>query len=295
MKKRVRRVIFYLSVLLFLVLSLLVAFFAMGYKYDFVENKLLKTGSFEVKTNIDAQVYVNDELAGTTSFLSDSFSKSRLLPRTYTVRVQNDEYQPWQKLVDIEAGIFTNFPQVILIHRSPVEETVATSSLSGISSIKFDADKKTAEVSNKRQMEVISLDTGQKTSPQPLTKPAASTTAKSEVNLIKSPDGNKNAWVDDRELWVEWLKDTDYQPIKKAGDSELITRFSQEISDVQWYKDSAHLIANVGGVLKFIEIDTRGGSNIFDISTVAGPFYYDKDLDAIFEFSGKNLVKIGLK
>jgi hypothetical protein len=51
----------------------------------------------------------------------------------------------------------------------------------------------------------------------------------------------------------------------------------------------------VGGILKFIEIDTRDGLNIFDVSPVSGPFYYDKDTDAIFKFEGKNLIKIRLE
>ncbi|MBI2669639.1 MAG: hypothetical protein HYX20_00610 [Candidatus Yanofskybacteria bacterium] len=79
-----------------------------------------------------------------------------------------------------------------------------------------------------------------------------------------------------------------------AGDIGLVTRFSQKIEDVQWYKDSEHLIVNVGGILKFIEIDDRGGINIFDIAAITGPFYYDRDQDAIFKFEGNKLVRISL-
>ena len=295
MRRRTRRGLFYFSLLIFLILSWLVVFYALGYKYDFVQNRFFKTGSFEVRTNINAQIYINDEFAGATSFLGSSFSKSRLLPRTYAVRVQNEKYQSWQKLVDVEPGVFVNFPRVVLIPQNLAEEVIASSSLSSIASIKFDPKQRTVSVSNKRQTETISLDNGRRILLLSLIKPAPSPTANSEINLIKSPDGDKGVWLDSREGWVKWLKDTGYQPTRKAGETELVTRFSQKISDVQWYKDSDHLIVDAGGVLKFIEIDNRGGINISDVSTIDGPFYYDKGSDVIFKFAGNKLVKIPLR
>lgn len=296
MKRKTRRVLFYLSILLFLILGLPVVLFALGYKYDFVQNKFFKTGSFVVGANVRADVYINDELAGTTSFLTRTFSKSRLLPRTYSVRLQNGQYQSWQKLISVEAGFFSSFPRIVLIPQELNEETIASSSLSGITSVKFDSQKKTAVVSNERQMETIYLENGRRElskSPPKITPSLLP--AKGTANLVKSPDGEKNAWSNDHEIWVSWLKDTNYQSYRKTGEAELITRLSQKISDVQWYKDSDHLVADVGGILKFIEIDTRDGLNIFDISTVSGPFYYDKDMDAVFKFAGNKLVKTSLK
>lgn len=296
MKRRIRRTLFYLSVLVFLALGFLVVLYALGYKYDFVQSRFLKTGSLEMGVNVEAEIYINDEFAGTTSFLSRVFSKSRLLPRTYSVRLQNEQYQSWQKLVSVEAGFFSSFPRIVLVPRELNEEIIASSSLDGITSVKFDPQNKTAAVSNGRQMETIYLENGRKELSKSPPKIAPSPLpTKGGVNLIKSPDGEKNAWFNDHEIWVGWLKDTNYQPYRKTGEIELITRFSQKISDIQWYKDSDHLIADIGGILKFIEIDTRDGINIFDISTVDSPFYYDKGSDVIFKFIGNKLVKISLK
>ena len=63
---------------------------------------------------------------------------------------------------------------------------------------------------------------------------------------------------------------------------------------MQWYKDSSHLIVSSGSILKFVEIDKRGGVNINDISAISGPFYYDHGIDAIFKFEGNRVVRIGL-
>lgn len=299
MRRQTRRGFFFISLLIFIIISWLTVFYALGYKYDFVQNRFFKTGSFEVATSVNAQVYINDELAGTTSFLGSSFSKSRLLPRTYTVRVQNDKYQPWQKLVDIGAGVFTDFPRIVLIPQVPAEDTIASSSLKSVTSIQFDTKQGTVAVSNGLQVETISLDNGQRVLLQPFIKSTPSPTAtpqaaNGETNLIQSLDGNKGVWLNNREVWVKWLKDTDYQPARKAGNTELVARFSQKISDIQWYKDSDHLIASVGGLLEFIEIDNRGGVNISAISIIDSPFYYDRGANVIFKFVGNKLTRINL-
>ena len=308
MKRKTRRAFFFVSLLVFIILSWLTVFYALGYKYDFVQNQFFKTGSFEISASANAQIYINDELAGTTSFLGNSFSKSRLLPRTFTVRVQNEKYQPWQKLVSIEAGVFTDFPRVVLVPQIPAEDVIASSSLKNIKSMQFDAKERTAVINNGLQVETLSLDNGQRVSLKPFIKATPKPTppltanllgvtlpaASGETNLLQSPDGNKGVWLNNREVWVKWLRDTDYQPARIAGDKELVARFPQKIADVQWYKDSDHLIANTGGLLEFMEIDNRGDINISAISTIDGPFYYDKGANAIFKFAGNKLVKISL-
>lgn len=287
MKKKTRRILFYFSVLIFLILSFLVVLFALGYQYDFVQNKFVKTGSLELKVNTSAEVYINDNFDGKTSFLGDYFSKSQLLPRVYNVRVQSDGYQSWQKLARVSGGFLTSFPEVVLLRKDFNEEMVASSSVSNISIRQFDPNNGLAFIGNKQKIESINLKNGEKKTIKQLPK----TTAED----IDSPDGNKKVRFNEHEVWVEWTKDSNHQPFQKAGDTELITRFSQTITDAQWYKDSEHLIVNVGGILRFIEIDNRDGINIFDISTISGPFYYDKDQDAVFKFSGNKLIRINLK
>lgn len=268
--------------------------FALGYQYDFVQSRFLKTGSLEVKLNVPAEIYINDELVGNTFFLGNSFSKGRLLPRTYRVRVEKEGYQPWQKLVKIEAGLLASFPRAILISEIFEEAVVASSSVKNITMRKFDAEKKSAMFGNKQKLESINLKTGEKIEiKQAVQKPTPSV-EKTEMTEIVSADEEKTAWFSGYEVWVKWLKDANYQPYKLAGDVEFITRFSQKIEGIQWYKDSAHLLVSVGGFLKLIEIDDRDGVNIFDITNVAGPFYYDRDTDAVFKFEGNKLVKIEL-
>lgn len=298
MKKKTRQSLFYAAVVVFAVLSYLIVMFALGYKYDFVENKFLKTGSFQIKTNVDAQVYINDKLVGTTSFLLNSFSETRLLPRTYSVRIQRDNYQLWQKLVTVEAGRFADFPKVVLLPESDEfrEVTVASISLSGTLKAEFLSKEKIVIVSNSRgQTETINFQSGERIKSIPRLQPADKDVAKKIPAPLLSPDGEKTLTFGKHEIGVKWIKDAGYQPYKKSGDEELITRFSQDIRDVQWYFDSAHVLANVGGIMKLVEIDDRDGINIMDIKLTAGAFYYDRGEDTVYVLEGKNIIKTYLK
>lgn len=254
MERRTRRFIFYIFLGLFLVIGYLSAVYAFGYRYDFIENKFVKTGSLQFKANVNANVYINDRLTGQTSFLNNTFSESRLLPHSYLARLQNPDYQIWQKIAEVSAGLVTDFPKIILLPKNFTEEAVSPGSF----------------------------------------VPAFLENEPEPNLLINSPDSDKQVWFSEHEIWVRWLKDTNYQPFKKSGDTELITRYSQLINDVQWYKDSDHLIADVGGTLKFIEIDTRGGINGYDLAPASGQFYYDKDSDVIYKYNGQKLVRLGL-
>lgn len=294
MKRKTRRLFFYGAILFFVLIGYAAVLFALGYKYDFIQNKLLKTGSLEIKSNVSVEIYINDELAGGSSFLGNSYSRGRLLPRTYRVRLEKENYQSWQKLVKIEAGFLIDFPRVVLISEAFEEEFVASSSISGVTIKKFDKETGVAIIGNKQKLEAIDLESGTKEllkNPDNGLRPASNG---AKINYLLSSDEEKNAWFSGYEAWVRWVKDASYQPFKKAGDTEFVTRFSQKIDDIQWYKDSSHLIISVGGILKLVEIDDRGGINIFDISTVSGPFYYDRDQDAIFKFEGNMVVRISL-
>jgi len=315
MNKEYRHVLFCVSIIIFAVASAILIIFALGYQYDFVNWKLEKTGSLQLRANVSAEIYINDKLVGTTSFFTDSFTDNRLLPRNYNVKVQSDNFEMWQKDVDIKAGLVTDFPKVVLIPKKLTEEIVASSSFSNITSISFDATKNTAIVMSGQKKEQINLNNGKTTtvtpSPTPTSAPVPGAPIASSLTFsplpsvnpsiplsvsagknLTSPDGVKKIWFTDHEIWVEWLKDSGYQPFNMKGFVQLITRFSGPIKDIQWHKDSNHFFVNIGGLIIFIEIDTRGGLNSYSITTTSSPFYYSLSANAIFKFEGNKLVRI---
>lgn len=283
MTKIKSRVLFYSFVAGFLILSPIALFYAMGYKYDFIDNQFVKTGSIHIKTQTNATVFINDQEADQTSFLNNSFSRNRMLPEEYKIRVEKEDYNSWLKLALIEEGILTDFPSVFLVKKEPIiniedESIVASKSFmeedlsidSGV--IKAVADfldistkkiKKIGkqnkyfyvlseynrgglfQVNNNLEEEEI-LDSGVK-------------------DFIFSHNKEKLAWFTRSEVWVMWLYDAPYQPYKLQGEKELIDRTSKIIRKVQWHETNDHLFVWSGNDIEFIELDGRGNRNIYTI------------------------------
>ena len=247
MSKSTRWILFYFAVIVFLALSYGVVVHALGYKYDIVQRTFVQTGSFRVVVNAGASVYINDALAGSTSFLGKDFSKGRLLPRVYSVKLERDGYYPYQKNISVVAGLFTDMPKVVLLPMDLRQEKIATESFGF-----------------------------------PITD--------SKVRV----DKERVLTFDEHEISVEWTGDTDYQPFHKTGDTEVILRLSNIISDVQWYRDHDHILVSSGGILSFYEIDKRGGINAYEISSINGPFYYDPDENSVYLMKGSEIVRMTL-
>lgn len=124
MTKTTRWVLFYVSIAIFLIASYLVVVYALGYQYDFQSRSFVRNGSFRVVANTSADVTVNGKRAGSLSFLSNTFSKSNVLPRTYTVELKKEHYYSWKKRVAVEAGKFTDIPQIVLVPDYSIDKDV---------------------------------------------------------------------------------------------------------------------------------------------------------------------------
>ena len=227
--------------------SYLTIVLSLGYRYDFRTWSFVHTGSFRVVANTGADVYVNDKRSGAMSFLGNSFSKSRLLPRIYGVRLQREGYVPWYKNIQIQEGFFTDIPKIVLLPQHLQSEVVATASFG------FPMPDDRIREARGRYLE-----------------------------------------FDDRSITVTWTDSTSYQPFKKPGDQSLIVTMSTKIEDVQWYRDHDHILVSSGGKLYFYEIDTRGGLNSYELSPIAGPFWYDGNENAVFMLENREIIKMQL-
>ena len=373
MTRKTRKILFYSSIGLFLILSTAVVLFALGYGYDFSKNQILKTGGFGVTANTGISVYIDDQLVGSTSFLSNSYSKSRLLPGSYAVRVEADGYDSWQKQIEIQEGAFTDFPSIVLLSTELNPQPLKTNKLptnisslyyyknvfyflSGGQLISYDIETSKQEVSVKKveaffpngdtityrgsdkNFYTFSLNNqGNKPLPLPAVDPrfaegsggasikniqkfitvndsiyfVAKTGTQSSLYQTKgdqttklasnvtgfelSPDGVKLLYHNSHEIYVLYLRDTSYQPYKTANETNLLTRTSRTISNVQWYKDSSHALINASGNLVFTELDDRGERNSYDIINPVSWFYYDSGNDVIYTLVNSTLNKIELK
>ena len=279
MNKRTKRILFYSAVGIFALLSYVVILYAQGYKYSFSEAEFFRTGSIYVKINEDAKVYLDGKFLNSTSFFGNSYTISGLLPKQYTVRVQKDNYSSWEKKVSVEEGLVDDYSRILLL---PKSGDGAVALKKEITDLLYPTPKPTPTPLAKPTPKPLPSKTPI-LSPVP-TEPfyikngvlfknmengETERLAYLVAGFAVSPDNKKLAWWNESELWVIWISDTDYQPFRKAGDKEIIMRFSIKIKNAAWFRDSDHVAVDSTSSgqagYKVVEIDKRGGLNIVEI------------------------------
>lgn len=110
--------------------------------------------------------------------------------------------------------------------------------------------------------------------------------------------GQRILYYNNNEIWVYYVEDKTSQPIKSAGENELLTRFSGTLSNIYVYADEEHLLYQESNSFKFTELDSRDGRNTFyltDNASGQGIFYLG-DGDLVYLIGSDNkLYKIDLR
>jgi hypothetical protein len=84
-----------------------------------------------------------------------------------------------------------------------------------------------------------------------------------------SDDGKKVLFWTKNEISAYFARDWQVQPVRSENDLTNITRYSDEIRNVQWFKDYEHIIFSTGKYVKIIELDPRDHRNCMDILNTA--------------------------
>lgn len=262
-----RRILFYCAVFLFIVSSGVAVVYAQGYKYSFSEARFLRTGAVSVDANTEAKVFLDDELRGTTSFLSGTFSVRNLLPGQYHVRLEKEGYSAWQKQVGVQEGLLSDFSRALLL---PTDEDNVAQLLPKIQEALDNAQTLplTAGAQKRTSTSIPQVSEGSFTliGTKLVKKNGETELVLGEgVNgFARSPDQSKLLWWTSYEVWVLWDRDSGYQPYRTAGETALITRFSSVIKRAGWFPDDSHVVLDTNGY-KIVELDTRGGINIIKL------------------------------
>ena len=116
-----------------------------------------------------------------------------------------------------------------------------------------------------------------------------------------SPDNKKLLYWTEHEIWVLWLKEILIQPIKKAGDKELINRYSDKIIQAIWFPENNEYIFFVVrqndniDKIKITELDGRDLRNTYDIfSNKNLEIYYSGNEKLLYLNIGKKLYSLDL-
>lgn len=251
MTKRTKRILFYSAVAIFLALSYAAILYAQGYQYSFSEGKFQRTGAISLKVNTGAKIFIDDKLEGQTSFFSNSFSIDGLLPGAYRVSVQKNDHSAWQKNIVVSEGLVTDFPRIFLLPEEGDEEQKLFDEVGAL------FNETEPPVLPSVSFDIFKLKND------------------SRINGFRvSENKNKIAWWMASELWITWLNDQNYQPVRQRGDRELITRLSKPIQNAVWFRGEDHLAVEVEerdsrnrpySAYMVIEVDRRDGVNIVEL------------------------------
>jgi hypothetical protein len=288
MSRTIRRLLFWLAVLIFAAASYISILYAQGYKYDFSQKVFVRTGAISVTVNTDAQLYINDRLAGDTSFLGNRVGQNKLLPGTYTIRLIRDGYSSWHKTAVVKEGLLTEFSHALLL---PTDDAALPDLKQEI--VKAMTATHTLADPTPTPSPTPTLTPGATITPRPRKSPTpvpapievvadsfmlrgaalyrinrdpAEKIADGVIGFAVTSDGSRLMWFTRDELWVMWLSNTDEQPFHIAGEREQITRFTLPIVRAAWFRGGNHIVVDLDiGGYRVVEIDTRGGVNITKI------------------------------
>ena len=142
MEKRVRTILFFIFLLIFIVIAPLLTLYVQGYRFDFENKKLTQTGALFIKTISPKQVeiYIDNKLIQKTDFFFSSALIENLLPKKYNIKVQKQNYYTWEKNLEIKEKQVAEAKNIILFPKDPDFKLLSTN----IDNAWFSKDKKKA-------------------------------------------------------------------------------------------------------------------------------------------------------
>ncbi len=144
MEKRVRTILFFIFLLIFIVIAPLLTLYVQGYRFDFENKKLTQTGALFIKTISpkQAEIYIDNKLTQKTDFFFSSALIENLLPKKYNIKVQKQDHYAWEKNLEIKEKQVAEAKNIILFPQDPNFKLLSTN----IDNAWFSKDKKKAVI-----------------------------------------------------------------------------------------------------------------------------------------------------
>lgn len=324
MIRRTRRIIFYLFLIAFIVLTPLIILYARGYSFDWEEKTIVATGGIYLKSYPSkAEIYVNDKSKGKTN----RFIR-RLIPKTYEIKITKDNYHPWQKELIVESGLVSKANHILLIPFNPKISLVSEAEkiYSEIYSYFTDQQKEKVYFLSKNNLyhvddslpsllasnvlnytiykngilyldyftgKIYELDLSSLESVAFFDQVFPSF---NQGKWIMSPDNKKLLCQKNYSVEILWLENViDNSTIREKGDIEKID-FGQKINDVIWHpKTDEHLIVSTDDSILITELDNRSPRNTINFITTPQPqIHYDSKDEILYFLSQERLYETEL-
>jgi len=229
--QKIRTVLYYVSVTVFLIGLPFILAFAFSYKFDRRSLKFTKTGIISVRTQPAGAVVSLDK-----QLLSDKtpMSITELLPGKYSLELELEGYYPYSSEIEVNAGKVTRREKIILF---PMRPDIQQVNKERISFFWMDETRSILYYVNRDENAVYKSDLDGSRFEQvcsfiPITPPPK----RWEI----SPDRSKLFYFNPRQIGIISLP---RGKNKDAVENTVVLNFpSDVVNDVFWYSDSYHII-----------------------------------------------------
>ncbi|MBU2539901.1 hypothetical protein KJ786_01970 [Patescibacteria group bacterium] len=125
MKKRTRFILFSTFIVIYLILSPLIIFYSLGYRFDFTQMKIVSTGGLYLKIwPGDAQINIDGKIDKKTGVFSNEALIQGLFPKKYNIIIKKDGHSAWEKNLEIKDRQVTSVDNVTLIKENILFEKI---------------------------------------------------------------------------------------------------------------------------------------------------------------------------
>lgn len=152
MNIKIRRLIFYVLIVIFFILAFFIVPYSNGWRFDLNTFSFVKLGGLYLNVEPTEATVRIDKLSFEirSTFMKSGLLIANLFPKTYYVSIQKNDYQSWNKNVTIKPSLVTQIYPILLIPNKYTEELVENNISAFFPNINFMAWKDT---SNKLKIE----------------------------------------------------------------------------------------------------------------------------------------------
>lgn len=309
--KTKRRVLFYLAIFIFLLLSAPVIFYSLGYGIgsDF---KLHKTGGIFIKASESGAVVAVNKKNKNTSLLANSALIKNLLSGAYQTTVEKDNFWKWSKTLAVLPEMVTERNVLLVPKNAEIKILGTTTPALGIQKPKFPGVKKFWAIPKTDDFLILG-DDGKfyKNKDMPAGKAgpfdvigqwgnAALNILKSKKNSLFDENFSRIIYWDEENIDSYWISDLNKIPEWEKNsitnpERGLHILSASPIKEVKFYPGwPDYLLIASGNSIYVAEMERAGGQNIFPIYKGREPKIIRVDVGKLILLDDKNYIEIAL-
>jgi len=271
-EQRIRAILFYLSLVIFLLGLPFILSFALSYKFNTRTFKFAKTGLIDLKTQPQgASVYLD----GTLLNEKTPTTINEILPGTYNMRLALEYHYPWFSEVTVEAGKVTRLDKIILF---PLRPNIKQLSQDMISSFWVDSERGRIYYISEEDNIIFRSDLEGQHFQDVGSLPEINPPSK---KWKVSPDKEKLLCFNPHQIAIVYLESRGSRASVK--EPIVLEYLSHRLIDVFWHSDNYHLILVTDKTIDVLEASPKSAAvNIANLNKKDISAFYDDNTDMLY-------------